>query len=412
MAPTQRKAKTTANAEEKSPTSKQQKAQNSSPKPAKLKLKRKSKQSNKWIGFGILMLAVGIFVGLAISGKFDLLSILSSKKKFVFPRAEIPEFNISRGIERRSNLSLEEFIKLYDAKWPVLVTDAMKNWPALRKWNKNFFMINYGNEAVSFKGVQGKIRQGLATKFGLFLQHVHESSPNQWSYAEDEVFLVRNPELREDIKTPIYLEEDFFQLLPQEIRPWNAMILWGTAYSRSTLHIDPYNWTGTNAVLKGRKLWKLYPPGQDHLLYGTRKLSGFPLECPKYQSPVDTFDVNKKKFPLFKKAKAIEFAQLPGEMLFIPTGWFHQAYNAEETLAISSQVWNSQNNWQVMEEIVKGENVKPEDLPSNFDSLSPREQAETLISLFPNKIIENGRRVNRDVMDQLDKIGASERVSA
>ena len=37
---------------------------------------------------------------------------------------------------------------------PVLVTDAMKNWPALRKWNKQFFMINYGDEAVSFKGVQ------------------------------------------------------------------------------------------------------------------------------------------------------------------------------------------------------------------------------------------------------------------
>ena len=27
-----------------------------------------------------------------------------------------------------------------------------------------------------------------------------------------------------------------------------------------------------------------------------------------------------------------------------------------------------------MEEIVKGENVKPEDIPSNFKSLSPREQ--------------------------------------
>ena len=117
MAPTQRKAKAATDAEEKSPTTKQQKPQNSSSKPAKLKLKRKSKQSNKWIGFGILMLAVGIFVGLAINGKFDLLSIRSSKKKFVFPKVEIPEFDISRGIERRSNLSLEEFIELYDAKW-------------------------------------------------------------------------------------------------------------------------------------------------------------------------------------------------------------------------------------------------------------------------------------------------------
>ena len=35
----------------------------------------------------------------------------------------------------------------------------------------------------------------------------------------------------------VYLKEDFFQLLPKEVRPWNAMLLWGTAYSRSTLHI-------------------------------------------------------------------------------------------------------------------------------------------------------------------------------
>ena len=52
--------------------------------------------------------------------------------------------------------------------------------------------------------------------------------------------------------------------------------------------------------------------------------SGFPLDCPKYQSQIDTFDYDPKKYPLFKKAKYIEFDQLPGEMLFIPTGWFHQ----------------------------------------------------------------------------------------
>ena len=54
-----------------------------------------------------------------------------------------------------------------------------------------------------------------------------------------------------------YLEEDFFELFPSEIRPWNAMLLWGTAFSRSALHIDPYNWTGTNAVLYGTKTWKV-----------------------------------------------------------------------------------------------------------------------------------------------------------
>lgn len=54
-----------------------------------------------------------------------------------------------------------------------------------------------------------------------------------------------------------YTEDDFFQLFPEEVRPWDAMLLWGTEFSRSTLHIDPYNWTGTNAVIRGRKRWKV-----------------------------------------------------------------------------------------------------------------------------------------------------------
>lgn len=44
---------------------------------------------------------------------------------------------------------------------------------------------------------------GLAAPIGVFLQHIHESSPMQWSYADDEVFLVRNPELKKDIDTPV-----------------------------------------------------------------------------------------------------------------------------------------------------------------------------------------------------------------
>ena len=46
---------------------------------------------------------------------------------------------------------------------------------------------------------------------------------------------------------------------------------------------DPYNWTGTNAVFSGLKKWKLYPPGQDHLLYvKENSMAGFPLNTYKY----------------------------------------------------------------------------------------------------------------------------------
>ena len=41
-------------------------------------------------------------------------------------------------------------------------------------------------------------------------------------------------------------------------------------------------------------------------------------------SPVDAFDPDLKTFPRFYRAQYIETELYPGEMLIIPTGWFHQ----------------------------------------------------------------------------------------
>lgn len=55
----------------------------------------------------------------------------------------------------------------------------------------------------------------------------------------------------------IYASENFFSLFPFEIRPWDAAFLWGAKHSRSTLHMDPYNWTAISSVLSGVKKWKV-----------------------------------------------------------------------------------------------------------------------------------------------------------
>ncbi|XP_077978320.1 uncharacterized protein LOC144433821 isoform X2 [Glandiceps talaboti] len=282
-------------------------------------------------------------------------------------------------IDRRHNLSLQEYLDVYDAKWPVLVTDVVPTWPAFN-WTKEFFAKNYGDVRVAMKGVEGKLTkaESLAVPLKLFAEHAHEGKPKMWTYLEDELFIPQHPELRKDIGEAIYLKEDFFELFPSEVQPWNAMLLWGTAYSRSSLHIDPYNWTGTNAVLKGIKRWKLYPPGQDEYLYVFEdQKSGFPLDCYKYNSPIDTHDVDWKKYPKFKDARAIEFDQYPGEILLIPTGWFHQAFNVKETMAISSQVMNTNNYRILLEEILKADNLGDQELPDDLDTLSPRQQACT-----------------------------------
>ncbi|KAL8601813.1 hypothetical protein ACOMHN_020548 [Nucella lapillus] len=301
-------------------------------------------------------------------------------------------------VERRSGLSLEEFWDLYDAKWPVLVTDVVPEWPAFHKWTKDYLNSTYGLHRVVMVAVKGNLHdaEGMSLPLMYFVNHAQESNPNYWTYVGDEVFIISKPELLEDLSGSIYTSEDFFQQFPKEIRPWHCMLLWGTAHSRSQLHIDPYNWTGTNAVLWGTKKWKLYPPGQDHLMHVIPDSGcGFPLECNKYNSPVDAFasdmEAEKRKFPLFSSAKYIEVTQKAGEMLFIPTGWFHQAYNAEETLAVSGQMMNRNNYRYVMEEILKAGNVQRKHLPQGFQNLMPPDQVSILMSLLPKKILKKGK---------------------
>ncbi|XP_041378141.1 F-box protein At1g78280-like [Gigantopelta aegis] len=308
-------------------------------------------------------------------------------------------------IDRRSCLSIQEFWDVYDAKWPVLITDVVPKWNAF-SWTSKYFSDHYGDERVVMKACRGMLRDAtsLALPLKLFLKHLNDSSPTSWTYFEDELFLPLRKELRSQIPANDYNSENWFNLFPPELRPWDCMILWGTAYSRSSLHIDPYNWTGTNAVLKGKKRWRLFPPGQDSLLsvYPDRKC-GFPLECMKYNSPIDAFslETNEVTFPLFKRAFYLEFEQQPGELLIIPTGWFHQAYNVETTLAISGQIMNRNNHLIILEEILKAGVIKRSAIPSYFNELEPKEQVKLFVSLLPKKVIEKGKMVTEEVINQV-----------
>lgn len=55
----------------------------------------------------------------------------------------------------------------------------------------------------------------------------------------------------------------------------------------------------------------------------------------------------------------------------------HQAYNAEETMAISSQMMNRNNYLVILEEIIKGGSVKRKKLPAHFNTLLPPDQVYT-----------------------------------
>jgi hypothetical protein len=70
--------------------------------------------------------------------------------------------------------------------------------------------------------------------------------------------------LREIREAPFVDQENWFDYFPSNIRPSDAIILAGTG-ATSTLHRDPFEWTGTSICLEGIKIWRfILPPSLEN----------------------------------------------------------------------------------------------------------------------------------------------------
>ncbi|MEY2563537.1 MAG: hypothetical protein QOH88_1730 [Verrucomicrobiota bacterium] len=247
---------------------------------------------------------------------------------------EKQRFNFSE-IPCVSGLSSTAFHRdYYCANRPVVLNDVADKWPAMKKWNLDFFRKKLGDELVKYQsGRSHKDHRDsftdhtVETKFSNYLNILgRKDCPSNCYLIAHDHLLEREPFkilLRDIVFDKRYLDGADID---------GRVFFWlGPKGSMTPMHRDLGN--VYLAQIRGRKSIKLIPSKQLHLVYNE---SG-------YYSDVDFERFSYDDFPLLRRAHISEVILNPGQMLFIPIGWWHHVKSLDRTISITGNNFRFNN---------------------------------------------------------------------
>ncbi|WP_428327754.1 cupin-like domain-containing protein [Mucilaginibacter sp.] len=241
-----------------------------------------------------------------------------------------------KGVDKRTNLSQDEFINEYvKHSRPVVLTDAAKEWKAMKKLTPQYFKDNYAHITKTINGVTYKMDDFIDQ---MLASTAANPAPYPYNFNVEKVF----PELMADFLPEIIygkIDRINHKLMPKQLLQGTTVyeiFLGGNGSSFPYLHYDALFMHTQITQVYGSKVFIMYPPEQTPSMYP------FP-DNPKF-SQVNFLDPDYEKFPLFKEAKPIEFTLLEGETLLFPSGWWHTTKITEPCISLGRAQLNG-NNW-------------------------------------------------------------------
>eukprot|EP00466_Bigelowiella_natans_P003096 jgi/Bigna1/131110/aug1.13_g5818 len=133
------------------------------------------------------------------------------------------------------------------------------------------------------------------------------------------------------------IPEDLFNLISEKRRPPYRWFLIGPKRSGTSAHIDPLGTSAWNALVYGRKRWIMTKPGTRK-----RQVKGYALRKKGEDGEASTyFSYHVPRILKDEAEKKVrdmgirEVIQEPGEVIYVPGGWYHAVLNLTHTIAVT-----------------------------------------------------------------------------
>lgn len=227
------------------------------------------------------------------------------------------------------SISPETFRKeFYGPGIPVVIKSLSREWPALSKWNWDYFKQLVGEKRVPlYNNVKSDAYTPINTAddyktFGEYIDMISRG-PAAWRIFLFNIF-DHAPQLTSDFTWPEHLMKGFVKKYP--------MLFVGGATSITHMHFDIDMSHILHTQFGGRKRVLMFPFSEQRKLY---RKPWEVLSLADFSNYYVEGKIDYEKFPALKLAEGVDLTLEPGDTLFMPAGYWHHMEYLDSGFAMS-----------------------------------------------------------------------------
>jgi hypothetical protein len=234
-------------------------------------------------------------------------------------------------LERVAGLTGDAFLERYYAtNRPVILAGEMAAWPALARWTPEYLKAAIGSRLVEFQGDRARDQHFEMFKdahrreapFDVFLEQIIRPGAGNNAYLTA-YNSARNAEALSVLHHDLGFLDKF---LDGRMASPHGMMWIGPAGTVTSLHHDLTN--NFIAQIAGRKRIKLMPSADIGKIYNHRHVFS---EIADLEDPA----IDLMRHPRLAELRIYDVLLEPGEILFVPLGWWHQVKSVDFSITIT-----------------------------------------------------------------------------